>query len=330
MAGGKVSSSQFAAFLIDGYSLLAAKITGGVTHTIKSILEKSTGLGDAWDAMLPTGLQQATIVQSGAFFDDSVNGMHLALGQAGQQATSRLVMAAFAGNTFGAEFVGIQGTYGMAYDVLGAVGLLTKANVSYQISGQVDRGMIVQTWTQKTITWNTKTDGNSIDFTLDRSQRVIPITSNTQANPTVITTPVPHGLTSADIILISGNSGSNVAINGQQTVTVLTPTTFSIPVNDTTAGGTGGSFIRANTSNGGVGYQAVSEMTGPTGFIGKVRDSADDTTYGDLLTFTNVTAAPAAERLTNVADTVVDRYLCFTGTVTGAGTLTVFCGFARS
>ena len=177
----KVSSSQFSVFLVDGMSLLGAKVQG-ITHTIKALLEKSTGLGDAWEAQLPTGLATVTLTQTGAFFDDVVNGMHLALNTL--VATSRLVVFAFAGNTFGAEFVGLQGTYGMAYSVLGRVAGLTKADVTYQVSGQIDRGVIVQTWTQKTITWNTKTDGNSIDYTL-APQRAIPITSNTIANPTV-------------------------------------------------------------------------------------------------------------------------------------------------
>ena len=85
----------------------------------------------------------------------------------------------------------------------------------------------------------------------------------------------------------------------------------------------------AKVVSGGAGYQMVSALSGFTGFVGKIRDSPDDVTYGDLLTFTNVTAAPAAERLTNVADTVVDRYLCVTGTPTGAGSITVFVGFSR-
>lgn len=84
----------------------------------------------------------------------------------------------------------------------------------------------------------------------------------------------------------------------------------------------------ASTANGGVGYQQVTAFSGFTGFIGKIRDSPDDITYSDLITFTDVTAAPAAERAT-VAGTV-DRYLAFDGDVTGAGSITVFCGFSRS
>src|SRR5216683_7771992 len=73
------------------------------------------------------------------------------------------------------------------------------------------------------------------------------ITSNTIANPTVVTTSAPHGLTTGDKILIAGNITSNPPINGSRIVTVISPTTFSVPVNCTT-GGTGGSFVPENGS----------------------------------------------------------------------------------
>ena len=65
-----------------------------------------------------------------------------------------------------------------------------------------------------------------------------------------------------------------------------------------------------------------------TGFIGTIRDSADDITYADLVAFADVTAAPAAERKVVVG--TIDRYLSFKGDVTGTGSITVFCGFSRS
>lgn len=326
---GKIGSKDFGVLLVDGYNFLAAALQG-FTHKVAASQTRSDGLGDSTESQSPTGLETLSVSQSGAFFDDSTNGIHALLSAVANLAVARLMCAAFAGNSIGKPFLGISGAYGMVYEVLGQVGNLTKANVTYNVSGTLDRGVILNQLTPKTVNWNTKTDGNSVDFTLDTSQLNVPITSNTQANPTVITTAVPHGRVTGDIIFISGNTGSNAAINGQQTITVISPTTFSVPVNCTTAGGTGGSFVRANSVNGGAGYQAVSALSGITGFVGKIRDSADDITYGDLLTFTNVTAAPAAERLTNVADTVVDRYLCYTGTITGAGSVSVFAGFSRA
>lgn len=66
------------------------------------------------------------------------------------------------------------------------------------------------------------------------------ITSNTLANPTVVTS-VGHGLTTGNSITII-NSNSTPSINGVHTVTVLNADTFTIPVNVTVAG-TAGSFV---------------------------------------------------------------------------------------
>jgi len=66
----------------------------------------------------------------------------------------------------------------------------------------------------------------------------VDITSISVANPTVITTNIPHGLSNGDIITING-SNSTPIIDGQQTVTVTGVNTFTIPVNVTVAGTTG-------------------------------------------------------------------------------------------
>lgn len=71
------------------------------------------------------------------------------------------------------------------------------------------------------------------------------ITSNSAASSTVITTSAPHNLISNRIVTISGVSGSTPSINGTYQITVLSPTTFSIPVNVTVAG-TGGSYVTVN------------------------------------------------------------------------------------
>ena len=138
---------------------------------------------------------------------------------------------------------------------------------------------------------------------------------------------MPHGLTNGQAVLIAGHSGSTPDINGEQVATVVSTTTFTIAVN-VTVGGTGGTVVQANSLAGGVGYQQVTALSGFSGFVGTVRDSADDMTYGDLVAFANVTSAPSAERVT-VAGTV-ERYLAFEGDVTGSGTISVFCGFSRS
>lgn len=84
----------------------------------------------------------------------------------------------------------------------------------------------------------------------------------------------------------------------------------------------------ASSSDGGAGYLHVLALSGFTGFVATIQDSADDITYASLIAFTNVTTAPVAERLT-VAGTV-DRYLSVDGNVTGSGSITVWVGFARN
>jgi hypothetical protein len=69
----------------------------------------------------------------------------------------------------------------------------------------------------------------------------VAITSSSIADPTVITTGASHLLTTGDVITISGHTGSTPAIAGAYGVTVLTATTFTIPV-AVTVGGTGGTL----------------------------------------------------------------------------------------
>jgi hypothetical protein len=91
----------------------------------------------------------------------------------------------------------------------------------------------------------------------------------------------------------------------------------------------------ASSANGGVGYLQVTECTGVTNVVAKVRHSADDITYADLITFAAVTPwtppatppAAAAQRST-VAGTV-NRHLAASWTFTGAGTITPMVGFSR-
>ena len=80
--------------------------------------------------------------------------------------------------------------------------------------------------------------------TLGGESTVRSISSNTLANPTVVTTTTAHGYVSGDTVVISG-SNSTPTINGSRVVTVISPTTFSVPVNVTTAGTAGSVY---NTS----------------------------------------------------------------------------------
>lgn len=325
----KYSSATFSVFLVDGYSLLSAKVQT-VSEKVTNVVQANThGLGDRWEESSATGLRKATLTQAGAFFNDAVAGFHEAFSAV--TTVSRLLVYAMAGNVIGQAFTGLQGVYEGAYSVIAKMAGLTMADAEYVVAGQIDRGVIVQDWVAKTANWNTKTDGASVDHTLSPTNQAIPITSNSIAAATVVTTPVPHKLTTGDVIVVSGVVTSTPTINGSQTVTVLSPTTFSVPITVTVAG-TGGSFVRASSNNGGVGYLLVSALTGFTAVAVNIRHSADDTTYADLVTFAPVTAPPpdasAAQRVTVAG--VIGRYLSVSGTVTGAGSITPFAGFKRN
>ncbi len=320
--------SPSAFFLLDGYNMLLWKLKSlNVKRT--SITEQTDGLGDNYQAFTPVGKQKFMVTQGGGFYDTSTNSSHTSMAAklaTTPQSTVRTGVIGCMGQVAGGVFWGLRGLFSVAYEVLAENSKLTKANAEHEFAGMVDQGMIVQPLAAQTADWNTKSLSTQIDYTLDPSQFNVPITSNSAANPSVVTTPVPHGLTTNDIILIAGVSTSSPTINGSRTVTVTSTTTFTVAVNVATPG-TGGSFVRANSSNGAVGYQQVTAFSGFTGYVGKLRDSPDDVTYADLIAFANVTSGPAAEAATVAG--VVDRYCSHDGDVTGSGSVTVFSGLAR-
>ena len=82
----------------------------------------------------------------------------------------------------------------------------------------------------------------------------------------------------------------------------------------------------ASSADGGEGFMQVTAATGFSAFVGTIQHSADDISFASLIDFTDLTAV-GAERKT-VSGTV-NRYLAFSGNVTGSGSITVFAGFAR-
>jgi hypothetical protein len=73
----------------------------------------------------------------------------------------------------------------------------------------------------------------------------IAITAATNANPAVLTSNTPHGLTTGQIAYLSGFSGAWASVFGTFAVIVVSPTTFSIPVNSTSFGALTGTSVFA-------------------------------------------------------------------------------------
>lgn len=81
------------------------------------------------------------------------------------------------------------------------------------------------------------------------------ITSASSANPSVITTTAPHNLASGQIVTISGVT-VNTVVNGTWVITVLSATTFSVPVAGS-GSGSGGTWTATGATYTGTGTSAI-------------------------------------------------------------------------
>jgi hypothetical protein len=66
------------------------------------------------------------------------------------------------------------------------------------------------------------------------------LTSNSQANPTSCLTAAVHTFQTGDTVILAGITGANADPNGSRVATRVDTTHFTVPINCTTAGGTGG------------------------------------------------------------------------------------------
>jgi hypothetical protein len=136
----KYGAANFALFLVDGYSLLAARVREVADKTIAA-LQRTDGLGDSWDESTPTGVASHELSQTGAFYDDSTNNIHTAM--VGQGAVSRVVSFSYEGNTIGKRVVMLSGAFATAYKRIASLAGLHKADVEYTCSGQKDEGVLL-------------------------------------------------------------------------------------------------------------------------------------------------------------------------------------------
>jgi hypothetical protein len=81
-------------------------------------------------------------------------------------------------------------------------------------------------------------------LTQEYSYSAVAISSSTQTNPSIVTTAAAHGYTTGDSVIINAHL-VNTAINGTNIVTVLSPTTFSVPLLGNGVGGATGSAYHA-------------------------------------------------------------------------------------
>jgi hypothetical protein len=328
----KYAGVQFTLFLVDGYNLIAS-LSESATMGHESITQQTNQFGAGNETHTPLNVEKGELTVGSGFWDTASDPLHSITG--GSQGVKRIVCAALEGNTIGQHFMGFEGAYDTKVELLDQRDGLTKANVTYLIWGDSNEGIIVQALAAFTADQTPPTGDTPVDYTLDPGQRVFGIASASKAAASIITmetqngAPIAHGLTSNQVVFISGNSLTGPAVNGQQIVTVLSDTTFSVPVNTSgsTGAGTDGTFVRASTVAGGVGYLQVTAYSGFTGVVPSIMHSINDTDYAALIDFTSVTAI-GKERKTVTG--TVRRYLSSQVDVTGSGSITLFMGFCRN
>lgn len=320
-------------FIVDGFNVIAQKLQS-LTHKIESIMDRTDGLGDGADESTPVGSTVVTVTQEGGFFDTDAGKTHQAYATkvpTDAQAVQRIATLGFAGTAIGQPFYGYQGLYTGSYEILAEREKLQRANATNVISGTAEQGVILHPLATEVADATTE-PASSVDNSADPMATPIPIQSSSVANPTVITTQVPHKLATGETVVIVGHT-STPSLNGEQTVTVLTPTTFTVPVNVTVGGGANGTFTKGLTVAGGTGYLEVTahDLGTYTGAVVTLRHSADNSVFVDLLAFAAETLTRHAQRVV-VAGTI-NRYLAQSLDRTGAGaggSITYLTGFARA
>lgn len=314
--------------LVDGYDVTSLLPDGMDVGADTAVTENIRSYGEGWPRFADTGSRLAGSLTLKAIYDDAAGATRDAF--VGQQGVNRVIVWCVGGNVIGRRFQGYAGQIGQKVTRIAADAKFTRANVEYNANGASENGVILHALGAETAAGDTT--ASSVDWSTDVRARSAVIATSSLANPSVITTTGPHGLTSGQKVVIAGHSGSTPSINGQQTATVISPTTFSIAVN-VSAGGTGGTVTHASTLLGGSAYIACTALTlgGYDNIVGKVQHSADNSTFADLVTFTAITVALKAERKTTTA--TVNRYLAAAWAFGGSGTspsATIFIGFQRA
>jgi len=143
------------------------------------------------------------------------------------------------------------------------------------------------------------------------------IVSNSLANPTVVTTVAPHLLTTGDTIFWTASAVSVplLTVTPQNVVTVISATTFSVPINCST-GGTSGAYDVAILST------PTTPAAAPLVNCGR----AHGLRVGDTVTITASGSTPSldgVQTVTAVDSTTAFRVLTSATPTTGAGSTTL-------
>lgn len=132
-----------------------------------------------------------------------------------------------------------------------------------------------------------------------------PVTGATNVSPIVITTSANHNLSSGDYALISG-VGGNTAANGQFLATVISPTTFSIPVAGNGAYTSGGTVEGGNL---GLVDNAIQRWAVPDGVTAVVASAAAHSIAVTATIYIPSTSGLTATAITTACSDAIAAYL---------------------
>lgn len=116
--------------------------------------------------------------------------------------------------------------------------------------GDLARQANVTDWTIQALENGGACDPVVTQRIVDALAAPVALTSNSQANPTSFTTTTTHTFQTNDSVTIAGVTGANADPNGTRTATRVSGTAFTVPVNCSTAGGTGGTATLRSASVG--------------------------------------------------------------------------------
>jgi hypothetical protein len=308
-------SKDIGFFLLDGNDLLSLTL-GLDDGEVEEMLDDITSLGISFPAFADVTTAKRSNMKVDWLYDDAA-GLTKAV-FIGQQGVSRVLVWNVDGNVVRGKFQGYAGAIEGKHGRQTTLDKLHRGMTELTPSGPGEDGTVLHLFQNETAAGNTQ--ASSHDESTHVRARVMPIVSSSVANPSVLTFATPHGFTSGDKVLIAGHGGSTPSINGEQIVTVIDPLHVSIPVN-VTVGGTLGTATQVSTQGGGAGYFACSTsvLGGYTNFQAKVKHSADNITFSDLVVFTPITTAPKAERIAIAAGTAILRYTAALWLWNGAG-----------
>lgn len=124
--------------LANGYTLLGA--TTNLDSKVEAQQDDGTVLGNTWAAPEAVGTKLYTLSQEG-FFDDAAGSTNQAF--ADQEGIAGVFCYGPNGNVIGRTFEGVAGTLEADYEVILAVGKLSRAKASYQGAGYVKRRAVI-------------------------------------------------------------------------------------------------------------------------------------------------------------------------------------------